>query len=174
MNKKLFLYTAAGFFFTSAAGIFLHFAYDISGQNPLVGMFAPVNESTWEHMKLVFFPSFLYGLLGWPFFRKAFPSFFTSCLMGTLTGTAAVAVIFYTYSGILGRDSFPLDILTFLLAVLLDYYLSYQMSLQPSNSSLSAALALFLCITLMVCFFLFSYTPPELGLFSNPESKNIE
>lgn len=47
-----------GGIFTALSGTLMHFAYEYSDQNPLVGMFAPVSESTWEHMKMVFFPAF--------------------------------------------------------------------------------------------------------------------
>ena len=56
MNRHLYHYTIAGILFTAIAGTLLHFAYEYSMENPLVAMFAPVNESTWEHMKLLFWP----------------------------------------------------------------------------------------------------------------------
>ena len=37
-------------------GTLAHFVYDWSGQNSFIGLLTPVNESTWEHMKLLFFP----------------------------------------------------------------------------------------------------------------------
>ena len=43
-------------------GVFLHFAYDISGQNAIVGIFAPVNESVWEHLKLILIPFTLFSI----------------------------------------------------------------------------------------------------------------
>ena len=46
----------AGLFLTLIFGNLLHFVYDWSGQNSVVAAFAAVNESTWEHMKLLFFP----------------------------------------------------------------------------------------------------------------------
>ena len=61
--QNLRKFTVIGILFVSVAGTLLHFVYDWSGQNPLVGFFAPVNESTWEHMKLLLFPMLLYGLI---------------------------------------------------------------------------------------------------------------
>ena len=51
-----------GILFAIAAGILLHFAYEWSMENPFVALFAPVNESVWEHLKMLFFPVFLYTL----------------------------------------------------------------------------------------------------------------
>ena len=44
------------FIFISVLGVLLHFTYEWSGNNPIVGLFSATNESTWEHLKLLFFP----------------------------------------------------------------------------------------------------------------------
>ena len=59
-NKRLYISTIIGTIFVSAAGTLLHFVYGWTGNHFIVGLFAPVNESTWEHMKLLYFPMLLY------------------------------------------------------------------------------------------------------------------
>lgn len=51
MKKRFWI----AFVLTAAAGTALHFAYPL-WPSPLVGLFAPVNESVWEHLKLLFWP----------------------------------------------------------------------------------------------------------------------
>ena len=63
MRKQLFRWEAAGFLFAATAGTLLHFVYDWSGGIPLVAAFSAVNESTWEHMKILFFPVFLFSVV---------------------------------------------------------------------------------------------------------------
>ena len=61
--KQLKKYTIIGStFFVLITGTLSHFIYEWSGNNFIVGFFFPVNESTWEHMKLVFFPMFLFSI----------------------------------------------------------------------------------------------------------------
>ena len=36
----------------AALGALLHFLYELSGCNKVVAIFAAVNESTWEHIKI--------------------------------------------------------------------------------------------------------------------------
>ena len=55
--KKVFFLTAV---LASLAGAALHFLYDLCPA-PLVGLFAPVNESVWEHLKLLYWPMLLSG-----------------------------------------------------------------------------------------------------------------
>ena len=43
-------------------GILLHFTYELSGENMIVGLFSAVNESTWEHIKICMTPTFLWSL----------------------------------------------------------------------------------------------------------------
>lgn len=166
MNKKLFYYTIAGILFTAITGSLLHFAYKFSGKNPFIALFVPVNESTWEHMKLVFFPSLLFVLSGWPFFCRTTPAFFGSYLTGILTGTLAIPVIFYTYTGILGTHYLILDILIFLASVLITFSLGYQLVIQNAKI-LPVPFLVFLTVTLFVCFVLFTNTPPDVALFNN-------
>ena len=47
----------------SLVGTLLHFLYDISKHNKFVGIFAAVNESTWEHIKIALTPTFIWGLI---------------------------------------------------------------------------------------------------------------
>lgn len=51
------------FIFISVLGVLLHFTYEWSGDNAVVGLFSAVNESTWEHLKLLFFPFLLLTIL---------------------------------------------------------------------------------------------------------------
>ena len=63
MSKKLCRWELAAFLIAAAAGPLLHFAYGWSGENAVVAAFSAVNESTWEHMKLLFFPLFATSLV---------------------------------------------------------------------------------------------------------------
>ncbi|MEM4188473.1 MAG: DUF6512 family protein, partial [Candidatus Hadarchaeum sp.] len=60
MNKKLFYWTIAGTFFIIFFGSFLHFAFELSGNFRPLALIAAVNESTWEHLKLAFWPAFIF------------------------------------------------------------------------------------------------------------------
>ncbi len=170
MNRHLYHYTIAGILFTAIAGTLLHFAYEYSMEKPLVPMFAPVHESTWEHMKLVFFPSFLYMIAGWPFFMRSYPSYFQAYMTGLFTGTISMVIIFYTYTGIWGNHCLILDILTFLASVIITFSLSYQLVIQNCHL-LPLPLLIFLVVLFMICFFSFTFSPPEIAIFDTFRAK---
>ena len=121
MNKKFFISIFIGFFFVSILGSLSHFFYEWSHENRLVALFCPVNESTWEHMKLLFFPMLLYTI----FITYYFPNnnaILTAMLFGNLFGTISIPVFFYTYSGILGYHITFIDIAIFYISVFYAFY----------------------------------------------------
>ena len=63
MKKNSFLWGLGGFTFTSVMGTLLHFLYELSGGRLWAAVISGVNESTWEHMKLLFWPLFLFALI---------------------------------------------------------------------------------------------------------------
>lgn len=153
--------------FVLTAGTLLHFVYEWSGSNPIAGLFSPVNESTWEHMKLIFFPM----LLCLPFMvlrlRGSYPCILSAMSAGILLGTFFIPVFFYTYTGILGRNYFIMDLLTFALAVIAAFYTVYRLavSCRLQRYTIPAAAAV---VLLLICFLAFTYYPPQLGLFAEP------
>lgn len=146
------------------AGTFAHFVYAWTGENRLVGFFVPVSESVWEHMKLVFFPMLLYSLPMVCKLRKEYPCISSAAAFGVTAGTLLIPIIFYIYTGVLGYNLFVLDLITFAVSVLTAFYLVYRLSrscrLREEAALLWGAVAL-----LMISFFVFTYAPPDIGIF---------
>ena len=102
MGKRLFYWELAGALFTAALGTLLHFVYDWSGGWGAAAAFSAVNESTWEHMKLLFFPMFLFSVVQVCCLGRNYPNFLAARGVSTVTGVALIPVLFYTYTGVLG------------------------------------------------------------------------
>ncbi len=69
-DRKWRTWEVLGLIFVLAAGNLLHFVYDWSGQSPVVGVLASVNESTWEHMKLLTTPWVLWSIVEFAALRR--------------------------------------------------------------------------------------------------------
>ena len=52
-KSKVFKYEFISTIIIIILGVLLHFAYEWSGNNNIVGLVTPVNESVWEHMKIL-------------------------------------------------------------------------------------------------------------------------
>lgn len=165
--NKLKSYTIAGAIFVIIIGSVSHFVYDWSGNNFILGFFFPINESTWEHMKLCFFPMLLYSLYMNRKLKYDYPCITSSLLAGILLGTFLIPVLFYTYSGILGRNIMFLDIAVFLISVLFAFASVYKMTLSCRMNVRTVSLQSLILI-IAVCFFVFTYYPPKLGIFAIP------
>lgn len=165
--NKLKLYTVIGTIFVIITGTISHFIYGWSNNNFILGFLFPVNESTWEHMKLCFFPMLLYSFYMNIKIRSDYPCVTSSLLFGILLGTFLIPAIFYFYSGILGQNFLPLDIATFMVSVLLAFTAVFKLSLSCKSASYIGILKL-LVFVVAVCFFIFTYCPPDTKIFINP------
>ena len=165
--NRLKHYAIIGTILIIISGALLHSIYEYSGNNPLLGFFFPVNESTWEHMKLCFFPMLIYSLFMNKSLKENYPCITSSLLFGILLGTFLIPVIFYTYSGTLGQTFLPLDIATFILSVILAFIAVYRLTLSCKFDSYEYLLKLSV-LAVAVCFFVFTLFPPDMGIFIEP------
>lgn len=165
--KQLRSYALGGIFFVLTAGTLSHFLYEWSGNHFIAGLFSPVNESTWEHMKLLFFPMLLYSIFETIRLRRMYPCICSANALGILLGTFSIPVIFYTYTGILGTHYLFLDVCTFLIGVLIGFVCSYFITINCSCKKYSKILY-GIVLLLMAGFFLFTIYPPKLGIFIPP------
>lgn len=165
--NQLKRYTITGGLFVLILGTLSHFFYGWSDNNFIVGLFSPVNESTWEHMKLLFFPMLLFSLIVIPKLKQDYPCITSSLLSGILVGTVFIPIIFYTYAGIIGYNIFILDLFTFLLAVVIAFYTAYKLTLSCKMQDCTDTLCVIIYVFL-ICFLLFTYFPPNIGLFAVP------
>ncbi len=164
MYKKR--WSVAGFIFILLFGTFLHFAYNLSGQKEIVGYFSTVNESIWEHLKLIFWPAFIFSLMEYFYYGKKEPDFFSVKMCSIFSSLLWVVVSFYTYSGVLGFNLFAADILIFVSAALICQYVSYKLLIRETTADASDNLRSFVVLLLFVlCFFVWTKTPPDLGIF---------
>lgn len=158
-----------GAIFTVIGGTLLHFTYSWSGENAVVGAFSAVNESTWEHLKLIFFPVLVFMIAEYFIYGKNVTGFFTSKLLAVLSGMAAIVVLFYTYTGIVGRSYLFADIAIFVIAVIVNYLLSCKwLKENRFESGTADIIAFVLLIIIAALFVLWTFDPPSLNIFVSP------
>ena len=171
MRRKLFFWELGGFLFTGALGTLLHFVYEWSGQSALAAWFSAVNESTWEHMKLLFVPLFLFTLVQLCFMGRTESNLLAVRSVSALTGLALIPVLYYTYTGALGLHLLWADIVIFFLADLVLFWLDYRLLSRgrcfAGWQQLLGAAALW---ALAFCFVWCTFRPPALPMWQSPET----
>lgn len=158
------------FIFISILGVLLHFTYEWSGDNPAVGLFSAVNESTWEHLKLIFFPMLLLTMIEflWSHIQeKPLPeNYLPARTIGILSGMAFIVVVFYTLNGVLGRNYEILNIALYFAGVI--YALRTENRSGSRQMCINDYVSMTILAILAVAFFAFTNYPPELGIFADP------
>lgn len=165
MTLKTFL---SRFLFISVLGVLLRFTYEWSGDNPIVALFSAVNESTWEHLKLLFFPMLLLTIIELLFTEKRqLPSnYLFARTIGILSGMAFIVIAFYTLTGVFAKLPDAVNIALYFLGVFLA--LCIENKINRGNSQNHSAFAAIVLLALTIAFFVFTKYPPSIGLFANP------
>lgn len=164
-NLKEHIY---GVLFTLIVGSILHFVYEWSGRNVIVAVFSPVNESIWEHLKLLFIPMFFFAIIEYFTYGKKLSNFVPIRVLSMLLGMIVIVVSFYTYSGIIGSNYVIADIVIFILGILVAYYFSFKLLQTEYIISKEANLLGWIGLILITFFFvLFTFMPPHIALFKD-------
>ena len=169
MRKRLFFWELAGFLLTSAVGSLLHFVYEWSGGSLAAAVISAVNESTWEHMKLLFAPIFLFSVVQACVLGKDYPNFLAVRAVSILVGLLLIPVLYYTYTGVWGQMRDWANIAVFFLAALgaflLDFYLLRRNRL---SAPWQQVLGLIVLWALAFCFVWCTFRPPHIALWRDP------
>lgn len=170
MKRSILRWELVGIAAISIAGALLHFVFEWSGGLAPVGAFAAVNESVWEHFKLAFWPALIYAIVEYPFLRQSANNFFLAKAVGIFVMPLVIGVVFYAYTAIAGEEILIVDILLFFVAVALGQLASYKLMTMGRLPRWTGWVGLVMVILLAAAFIVFTYYPPELGIFRDAVS----
>ncbi len=167
LEKRIGILNIIGIIFTAGIGTFLHFLFELSGENIIAGLFSAVNESTWEHLKLFFMPYLIFTFIEYLLYGKFLDNFFTAKLLGAFIGMGSTIILFYTCTGIIGKNIGWLNILIFFISVIAAYAFSYIMTVKEpmGTTPIWERLSLISFFIMAALFFVFTFYPPKIGLF---------
>lgn len=164
-KNKIRNYQIFSVIFTFILGTLLHFTYELSGESSIIASFSAVNESVWEHLKLLFFPMLLATIIGYFYIGKNVPNFLCSKTIGIIASILFTVIFFYTYSGILGKNIAIIDISLFFIATILGEYVTNR--LMNSTFKCNHKIAIIILVLIGICFITFTYSAPKIGIFKD-------
>ncbi len=167
MKRSIGLWQLMGFAVTSLAGTLLHFLYDWFGRAVWIAPFSGVNESTWEHMKLLFWPMFIFAIVQ-SFFFKDRADFWCVKAKGILLGLVLIPIIFYTYNGVIGHSPDWFNIAIFFISAAVAYICETREFNNGTTPCRNPKLAFGLLCVIAALFVIFSFATPEMGIFQDP------
>ena len=168
MKKTLYYYQAAGFIFVGIAGVLLHFLFDWTGQSVIAALFSPVNESVWEHLKLIFFPMLIFALAESRYIGKEYDHFWYVKFAGMVIGILIIPILYYTIGGVFGTVPDWVNILIFFLADAFVFWLETKLFESSSFNCKSQTTAFVVLLLIAVIFVLMTFMPPHIPLFEDP------
>lgn len=171
MRRTVWIWELFGFAVTSLFGTLLHFLYDLFGEAIWIAPFSGVNESTWEHMKLLFWPMLFFAAVQSLFF-KDYEGFWCIKLRGILLGLFLIPVIFYTYNGAIGKSPDWVNITIFFVAAAIAYLYELRAFSSDNVRCQSPRRAIGALIFIALFFVIFTFKAPTLGIFLDPINGN--
>ena len=164
-------HTIIGIIFVSVLGTLAHFLYELSSFSTLVGLFTPINESIWEHLKLLFFPVLLFSVIEY-FVRNKKERFICSRTTALFIGMLFIVIAFYTISGVIGKAYDWVNIAIYYVSVLIVFFGSELLIKNCKGlSNSSTVFCLSLLILTAALFFIFTFYTPSLNIFIDPVTK---
>lgn len=173
MNYKKLSYEEKGIMISIpilfVVGTAFHFLYELCGNNFIIGLFAPVNESIFEHTKLAMLPVMLWWIIYYIAKGKKYNinknKWFTASLVSLITSILLIPFIFYFYTQAFGVESLIFDIIIFLIAVICGQLLGLHFYKHSNGFNYKFVLYIFIIIVLL--YILFTLNPPTLPIFKD-------
>lgn len=166
--KKITLlkFEIISFIFVSILGTLLHFTYEWSNNNSFIGLFSAINESTWEHLKLIFFPMLITIIIGTIYYKNKYPNYLYTKTKAILLSLAFIIIFFYTSIGVIGKNITILNIASFFISIIIGEY--YVINNTKENSDSKNFISFIILLLLTILFITFTFIQPNIGIFEEP------
>ena len=164
-SRRYLQWQSAGFGALVILGALLHFTYQWSGYNPIVGLFSSVNESVWEHFKLGFTGLLIFSAVEYPFVGKGNKRYFLAKAMGLLSLQIFIVIFYYTYTSFTGDDILWLDVLSYIIGCGMCQLVVYRVLTDRGEIRLSPAIGVTVIAIHAVLLFVFTFWTPRSSLF---------
>lgn len=172
MNRSIPAWQIGGFLFVAVLGTLLHFLFDWSGGSIGAALLSAVNESIWEHMKLIYVPMLAFAWIEYSVFGKTVSSFWCIKLAGFLTALLLIPVIYYVYTGIGGISVSWFNVTIFFLAAGIAMYRETRLFQRGRTCTMPGQLALGLILLIGILFIFLTFLPPRIPLFLDPVTQS--
>lgn len=170
MRRDFSLWQTFGFGFVVLLGTILHFVYGWTNKSVFIAPFSAVNESTWEHMKILYLPLVIYAIIESSHFGKV-ENFWYVKLVGILAGLLLIPMLFYGLRGAFGSTPDFVNIAIFFMVAVAVFVLETHLFKNGALECKCPFIPLVAIIIIGVLFVIFTFSPPHIPLFLDPITK---
>mgnify|MGYP000979501247 CR=1 FL=1 len=158
------------FVIISILGTVLHFTHGWFKKGILLHIFSAINESTWEHMKLLVFPTLLVMVFQFVSIKDLYNNLWNSLLVLFLVQVLTIPLLFEPLRFLIKKVPLLINILIFYFSIFLGLLFEYYF-LSKEIFIFNEYLCIFFIVLLLILFFIFTYYPPKFFLFKDPVTK---
>lgn len=153
--------------FVLGLGTLNHFMYDWFPY-PIVGLFTPVNESIFEHLKLVFYPFLIISIIRFIFIKSNY--YFVKVSLSSVAGILTIPILYYLIKIFVTPPAF-INIAIFVLAAIIQEFIFYKL-INDSNATypIKNPEGIIVIFTIFLAFSVFTFIPPKFDLFLDPST----
>jgi hypothetical protein len=170
MKRSPLKWELIGIAVISVLGSALHFAFEWSGNLAPVGVFAAVNESVFEHLKLTFWPTVLYAAVAYAALKNSVNNFLAAEAAAVYAMPVTIIILFYGYTAVTGTEILLVDIAIFIIAVAVGQLVGYRVLVMDRLAAWVPWTSSALALALAVIYGLFTFFPPHVPFFADPNS----
>lgn len=171
MEKTLQKWFIWGIVFICLGGTSLHFAFDLFKKMYVIGLFSPVNESVWEHLKIVFYPTVIWFMILYFTLNLDIKKLLISLTISILVSTFTILAIYYIYTGAFGKQSVVIDIIAYLIGTSLGQYIALHAYINLKDKLIYIIIAVIFLFLFLFALIYFTFNPPHLPLFFDYNTK---
>lgn len=159
-----------GFFIIFLLCFFLHFLYEWI-PNPLLSIFLPVNESIWEHMKLLPTSFLLYSIIEYFWLKKNnnFNNYLFQAFIVPLIGIILYLIIYIPIYNMIG-DNMAVNIGLLGLIIIIEQFISYKFLLS-TNIKHQSIIGIIGIIVMYIVFGYLTYKPIQNYIFYDTKNE---
>lgn len=177
-EKSIKLYFILSVIVIMALSTLSHFLYQWTNYNSFVGFFAPTNESVFQHLKMVFYPTIVYYLIMFlilaPKYNLNPNKWFLAPLITILLTSFVIVGIYYFFNYGLNISSMFVDISSLVIGLILSAYVSYQIYTSNKKLKLPGVVSLIFIFALAISVTYLDTNPQKKDLFYDHENHTYE
>lgn len=164
-RKRILRWEMSGILFIFLLGALLHFTFELSGFWKPLAVISAVNESVWEHLKIGFWPAFIWGIVEFFIFGRKVKNFFFAKAVSFLVIPSVIIALFYSYTYLTGTEILAVDITIFFIAIAIAQVIGYRIMLIIRKLTSLNIIGAVIIVASLISFSLLSYFPPRCPIF---------
>ena len=165
--KPIFPYIIS-YLCAGALGYLFHYLFKFFSSSPFVAPLFPINESIFEHLKLLLYPFVLVSLIEILIRKKKFQSTLPYRIFGITFSIIFLPLTYYLLKRIFGNVHIG-NIILYFVFLFLSYFITYYFEKKETVSSKAVIILSYSTLFLLIFLFtLLTFLPPEAELFKDP------